>query len=98
MGNRCLSLLTSILYGKWLTDIETGYKLLPREAMERISLKSTGFEFEAEITVKLLKKGYDILEVPIVTNPRNYCEGKKLDPVRDGIKTLWALLKYRFTD
>ena len=98
MGNRFLSLLTSVLYGKWLTDIETGYKLFPKEVLKKIELRGSGFEFEAEVTVKLLKKGYAILEVPIVTNPRGYDKGKKLDTVSDGIKALWTLLKYRFTD
>lgn len=97
-GNRFLSLVTSILYRQWITDMETGYKIFPRKVVESIVLKSRGFEFEPEITAKLLKKGYRIKEVSIKTVPRGREEGKKLSTVRDGIKALWALIKYRFTD
>ena len=97
-GNRFLSLVTSVLYGKWLTDMETGYKLFPRKAVSQITFRSKSFEFEPEITTKLIKKGYSILELPITTIPRGYNAGKKLHAGRDGIKALWALIKYRFTD
>lgn len=98
LGNRLLSLLTSMLYGQWITDMETCYKLFPKKALEDIQLKARGFDFEPEITAKLLKKGYKILEIPIATNPRGYDEGKKLNTLRDGIIALWTLLKYRFVD
>ena len=98
LGNKALSLLTSILYGQWITDMETGYKIFPKNVIENIRLNSKGFEFEAEITAKLLKKGIKIYEVPITTTPRSYKEGKKLNTLRDGIKALMALIKYRFND
>ena len=97
-GNRFLSLVTSILYGQWLTDMETCYKLFPRNAISSIKLNAKGFEFEPEITSKLLKQGYKIKEVSITANPRGYDEGKKLNTLRDGLKALWYLFKYRFTD
>lgn len=98
IGNRFLSLFTSILYGQWLTDMETGYKIFPREGAKKFNLQARGFELEPEITAKLLKQGYKILEVPITTNPRTLQEGKKLNTVRDGIKAVIALIKYRFSD
>lgn len=97
-GNRFLSLLTSILYGQWLTDMETCYKLFPREAVRSMKLKSRRFDFEPEITAKLLKRGYKILEIPISTTPRGYEEGKKLNTAKDGTIALWTLLKYRFAE
>ncbi len=97
-GNRFLSLVTSILYGQWLTDMETCYKLFPKKAISAIKLNARGFEFEPEITSKLLKQGYKIKEVSITANPRGYDEGKKLNTIRDGSKALWYLFKYRFTD
>ncbi len=98
IGNRFLSLVTSILYGQWLTDIETCYKLFPKKAVLKIKIRAKGFEFEPEITAKLIKQGYRIKEVPITTKPRGYDEGKKLQTVRDGYKALYSLIKYRFTD
>ncbi len=98
MGNKALSFLTSILYGQWLTDMETCYKIFPRKAVIDMKLNARGFEFEPEITAKLFKKGYKIVELPISTVPRGYNEGKKLHTIRDGVKALWSLVKYRFVD
>jgi glycosyltransferase involved in cell wall biosynthesis len=97
-GNRFLSLVTSILYGQWITDMETCYKLFPKAAVSKMKINARGFEFEPEVTSKLLKRGYKIKEVPIIATPRGYDEGKKLNTIRDGSKALWYLLKYRFTD
>ncbi len=97
-GNRFLSLVTSILYGQWVTDMETCYKLFPRTALKGVKLNAKGFEFEPEITSKLLKKGYKILEIPIQVTPRGYDEGKKISAFKDGTKAFWYLFKYRFTD
>lgn len=97
-GNRFLSLFVSILYMHWLTDMETCYKLFPKKALAGINLKSKGFEFEPEITSKLLKKGYKIIEIPINAIPRGYNEGKKLNTIKDGSIALWSLIKYRFID
>ncbi len=98
IGNKFLSLLASMLYGQWITDMETCYKLFPRRAVEEMKLNAKGFEFEPEITAKLLKRGYKILEIPITTKPRGYDEGKKLNTAKDGCKALWTLLKYRFVN
>lgn len=97
-GNRFLSLATSLLYGVWLTDMETCYKLFPAKAGKSFKLKSKRFDFEPEITAKLLKSGYKIMEMPITTKPRGYEEGKKLRTFHDGTIAFWTLLKYRFTD
>jgi len=98
MGNKFLSLVTSILYGQWITDMETCYKLFPRKAVEKINLVAKGFEFEPEITSKLLKRGYKITEIPIKTEPRGYKEGKKLHTVRDGFRAFYSLVKYRLVN
>jgi dolichol-phosphate mannosyltransferase len=98
LGNRFLSLMTSMLYGQWITDMETCYKLFPKDALSGMKLKARGFEFEPEITAKLLKNGYKIKEVPISTNPRGYGQGKKLNTFTDGPKAFWTIVKYRFSD
>lgn len=98
IGNKFLSLMTSVLYGQWITDMETCYKLFPAKIARQMQLTSRGFELEPEITAKLMKRGYSIIEVPITTTPRGYKEGKKLHTVRDGIKAFWTLLKYRLTE
>lgn len=97
-GNRFLSLVTSVFYGQWLTDMETCYKLFPKKAAAGMKLNAKRFDFEPEITSKLLKKGYKILEIPISTTPRGYEEGKKLNTIKDGTIALLTLIKYRFVD
>lgn len=97
LGNRFLSLMTSLLFGKWVTDMETCYKLFPRKAMKEISLHAKGFDLEPELTAKLFKLPLRFKEVPIVTKPRSYNEGKKLIAIKEGPKAMYALLKYRFS-
>lgn len=96
LGNRFLSFLTSVLYGHWITDMETGYKLIPRKILIDLRLESKGFELEPEITAKLLRKNISILEIPITTIPRDYKMGKKLNTFKDGFIAFWTLIKYRF--
>jgi glycosyltransferase involved in cell wall biosynthesis len=95
-GNRFLSLVASVLYGQWITDMETCYKLFPRFALKNIKICAKRFDFEPEITAKLLKSGFSIKEIPITTKPRGYKEGKKLHAMKDGPIALWTLIKYRF--
>lgn len=97
VANKLLTLITNILYNNILTDMETGYKLFRREALAGITIRSNSFNFEPEITAKLLKRRARIYEVPISFNPRDYSEGKKIK-LKDAFEALWALLKYRFVD
>ena len=77
--------------------METCYKVFKKEVIGSIKLKSRGFDFEPEITAKILKKGYKITEVPIDFVARKFDEGKKIT-WKDGIKALYYLIKYRFND
>jgi len=97
IGNRALSLITNLLYNTTLSDMETCYKLFDRELLDSIPLRAERFEFEPEVTAKILRRGIRIYEVPISYSGREFAEGKKIT-WRDGILALWILLKYRFTD
>ncbi|MCX7938018.1 MAG: hypothetical protein N2545_01080 [Thermoflexales bacterium] len=72
--------------------METCYKTMAREVVEGLKLECRRFDVEAEITAKIIRRGYRIVEVPIHYQARY--EEKKLSPL-DGIPTLKALLKYR---
>ena len=89
--------MTYFLYGQKITDMETGYKMMTKEVAKKIgpSLESNKFDIEPEITAKVVKKGYNILEVPIDYNSRSFDEGKKIS-WKDGIVALYKLFKYRF--
>ena len=97
LGNKMLSLATSILYFRHVTDMETCYKMFTREVLKGMKLRAMRFDFEPEITAKIIKKGYKIKEIPINYYPRGFDQGKKID-WRDGIKALLYLLRYRFFD
>jgi dolichol-phosphate mannosyltransferase len=92
-GNRALTVLTNLLYGTRLHDMETCYKLLPTALVRSFALECNRFDLEPEITAKVTRSGYRILEVPISYRPR--AGGKKLSVRRDGLPALQALLRYR---
>jgi glycosyltransferase involved in cell wall biosynthesis len=94
VANRFLTLLTNVMFGARLTDMETAYKVFRREALDGIRLRCVGFDFEPEVTAKVLKAGRRIVEVPIGYNPRRNDEGKKIRWI-DGVDAIYALLKCR---
>lgn len=95
LGNQVLSWWVSLLYGQKITDAYTCYKVFRRETLLEIPLSSNGFEIEAEITCKLLKRGIRILEIPISYRPRSLEEGKKIG-WRDAFLGLWTIFRLRF--
>ena len=78
VGNRFLSLVTNVLYSSTLSDMETCYKLFDRRVLEGITVVSDRFDFEPEITAKVLRRGFRIYEVPISYAGRELHEGKKI--------------------
>jgi glycosyltransferase involved in cell wall biosynthesis len=96
LANRCLTWMTNILYGARLTDMETGYKVFRREMIKNLRLRCVGFDFEPEVTAKLLLARQRIIEVPISYNPRRVDEGKKIRWI-DGLDALYQLIKCRVT-
>lgn len=96
LANKFLTWLTNMLYGSTLTDMETAYKAFRAEIITNLKLQCHRFEFEPEVTAKLLRRGRQIAEVPISYNPRTSEEGKKIG-WRDGLVAVWTLLKYRFS-
>jgi glycosyltransferase involved in cell wall biosynthesis len=95
VGNRFLALTTNVLFNTTLSDMETCYKLMTREVLDSLDLKSDHFDIEPEITAKILKQRIRIFEVPISYAGREMEEGKKIT-WRDGLPALWTLIKYRF--
>lgn len=96
-GNKFLTFMTNILYNTTLTDMETCYKAFRADIVKKLVLRANRFDFEPEITAKVLKQKVRLFEAPISYNGRNFDEGKKIT-WRDGISALWTLVKYRFVD
>lgn len=97
MGNKLLTFITNLLYNNMLTDMETGYKAFRAPILKSFTIRSNRFDFEPEITAKVLKRKYRIYEVPIYYAGRDFDEGKKIT-WRDAFPALWALIKFRFVD
>lgn len=97
LGNKLLTFVTNVLYNTTLTDMETCYKAFRADFIKDIEIKSNRFDFEPEITAKVLKKGARLYELSISYYGREFAEGKKIT-WKDGFHALWALIKFRFTD
>ncbi|MBD0328529.1 MAG: glycosyltransferase family 2 protein [Thermoleophilia bacterium] len=94
IGNRLVNLWNNLLFNSYLSDLETGYKVMPVELWRSLDLQSDGFEIEPEITAKLLRRGIRPYEVPISYAARSREEGKKLT-WQDGVRALWMLTRLR---
>lgn len=97
IGNKVLNIATSILYQTKITDMETCYKIFTRDVIRNMKLRAQRFDFEPEITAKILRQGYKIVEIPISYNGRGFEEGKNIT-WRDGFAAAYSLLRYRFFD
>ena len=91
LGNKALTKVFNMMFGTKLTDMETCYKALARDVLDTITLKSNGFEIEGEITARIAKSGFKIIEIPISYTARE----KRLKKIRarDGCKTLLVMLR-----
>lgn len=96
-GGQIITILANFLYGASISDEPTCYKMFRREVFKKIKLRCIGFEFCPEVTVKVRKMGLKIYEVPISYYPRSIEDGKKIHWI-DGLKAIYVLFKYKFTD
>ncbi|HHX65435.1 MAG TPA: glycosyltransferase family 2 protein, partial [Chloroflexi bacterium] len=92
LGNQLLTLLTNLLYGLRLRDMETCYKVMTIDIARSLQIECNRFDLEPEITAKIARQDHTIYQVPISYEPR---EEKKLSPWKDGLPALAALLRYR---
>lgn len=98
LGGVLFTGLFNALYGTRLTDGATMFKVYRKEVFDGFTLKSDGFDFDWEMQGWAAKRGRRFHEVSISYKARSRAEGKKIVFWRDGIRVLWAILKYRFVD
>ncbi len=96
-GNRLITLFSNIINQRWINDMASCYKAIPADIFKSLKLKSNGFGLEAEITAKVFRHGYQVLEIPINYKRRTVSEGKKIR-FKDGLVAIWSCLRYRFFD
>lgn len=92
-GNRLQSLLLSVLFLRWLTDINTGLRIFPANSLKNIRTNSPGFELEAEWTCKAIKHGMKVKEVPV--DYRERAGVTNLHPVKDGFRIFKRIVQER---
>jgi glycosyltransferase involved in cell wall biosynthesis len=95
IANRILTWTANLLFNARITDEATAYKAFHREAIDAMQLRAIRFEFCPEVTAKLRRLGYSIVEVPISYNARGIHEGKKIR-WWDGVHAMWTLFYFRF--
>jgi len=96
VGNRFLTALLNLLFGVKLNDCFTCYKMFKAQAARDFNLKARSFDIEIEMLAKAVKAGLKIIEVPVSYVPRTYSEGKKIR-IKDGIKAIFSIIKYRIS-
>jgi len=94
MGNKGVTLATNLLFDCFISDMETGYKVLRSDLWKRLNLKGARFDIEPDITARVIRLGYRIHEVPISYYARSREEGKKLTWM-DGVRAIRSLLGLR---
>jgi len=87
--------MINVTCGIWLKDPFTMYKVFRRECLQGLSFQSNRFDFDWELLIKFIRKGYRPLEIPVNYRSRSFKEGKKVSLFRDPLTWMWALVKYR---
>jgi len=94
VGNKVVTLWANLLFNSWISDLETCFKLLPADLYRQLDVRADGFGMEAELTGKLLRRGYRPFEVPVRYTARSREAGKKLT-WRDGVAAAFILAAVR---
>lgn len=97
VANIFLSILVFILYGRFISDTLTGYKVYPKSFFDNNVINANGFEADHEITVKLFENNFEIIEVPVDFFPRTAEEGKKIG-IRDFFVAIYVFVKFSFNN
>lgn len=96
LGHWFFATLVNITYGLKLKDPFTMYKVFRADCLRGIKLECNYFDFDYELLIKLVKAGYDPIEIPVNYRSRSFKEGKKVSVLRDPWTWIVAIFKYRF--
>jgi SAM-dependent methyltransferase len=95
-GHIFFATLLNVLYGQHMQDPFTMFKVFRRDCLYNLKLECNRFDFDFELVIKLIRKGYVPLEIPVNYHSRSFREGKKVNVFRDPLTWLKAAFKYRF--
>jgi hypothetical protein len=94
-GHLLFLTLFNRIYGQNLADPFSMFKVFRRDCLYGLEFECNRFDFDFEIAIKLIRKGYKPVEIPINYQSRSIAEGKKVTMVRDPLSWVRALLKFR---
>lgn len=97
LANRFLTILSNAVTGLHLTDMETGYKAFRRDVLTGIQIEEDRFGVEPELTVKVSRGGWRIMEIRVSYSPRTFEDGKKIG-WRDGLRAVYCIVRYSLRD
>jgi len=97
LGNKIINFVIYLLTGKHVSDSQSGFRAFKRNTLRKVTLSSNEFEIESEIVIKLLKRGFFVLEVPISCKKR-VLGNSKVNAIEDGFKILKVIIKSSFVN
>jgi glycosyltransferase involved in cell wall biosynthesis len=95
-GHKLFTTLINFLYGQKMKDPFTMFKVFRRDCLYNLKFECNRFDFDFELVIKLIRKGYTPLEIPVNYNSRSFKEGKKVNMFLDPFSWIKASFKYRF--
>ncbi len=96
LGHWFFTMLINISCGVWLRDPFTMYKVFRKDCIKDLSFETNRFDFDYELLIKLIRKGFRPIEIPVCYRSRSFAEGKKVRMFADPWTWLKAIAKYRF--
>jgi hypothetical protein len=96
LGHQFFRTLVNLALNAQMTDPFTMYKVFRRDCLQGLRLECNRFDFDWELLIKLVRKGYRPIEIPVAYTSRSFKAGKKISMIRDPLTWMWALAKYRF--
>lgn len=95
-GHWFFTTLVNVLFLQWLRDPFTMFKVFRRDCLYGLEFECNRFDFDFELLIKLMRKGYRPVELPVNYRSRSFAEGKKVRMFRDPLTWLKALVWLRF--
>jgi len=98
LGHRFFATLINVLFFQRLRDPFTMFKVFRRDCLYALEFECNRFDFDFELLIKLIRKGYHPVELPVNYRSRSFKEGKKVRMFRDPPTWLRALVRLRFVN
>jgi len=97
-GHWFFTFLVNVLFLQRFRDPFTMFKVFRRDCLFGLEFQCNRFDFDFELLIKLLRKGYRPMELPVNYRSRSFKEGKKVRMFRDPLTWLRALVRLRFVE